>query len=178
MATKRDFLLECPVHQAVIDKAVDIIEFIGYFSKEEVLRYTGYSAMRESISWEHVRGIIQDVHKVELVPLAQHFFNNMKSKKVTRDMRINESSRAIAGGNGKKTVGYASMTYENGIYGLRLLERKEAVAKGVIRVLDNTATTFNESNVVNDEGNVVRFVTTVRNASSDDVPMLDVVNRK
>jgi|SRR5215207_943646 len=113
--TKKKFIkyataTKCRIHLEIVHAAVDQLAHQGFFSKEEVLRVTGYDLFEDAIHWDHVRRMIEEQHKTDLMPLAQAFFNRKRKD----PSPIDEPGRYLAGGTGKKTAGFAMVSEDNG----------------------------------------------------------------
>jgi hypothetical protein len=129
--TKKKFIkyttaTKCHVHLAIADAAVKLLSKDGFFSKEEVLRVTGYALFEESVYWDHIRRMIEEQHKTDLMPLAQAFFNR-KRKDPTP---IENPGRYMAGGTGKKTAGFAIVSEDNGSFVRWSLEHARRCVEG------------------------------------------------
>jgi hypothetical protein len=116
----------CPVHTAIVNKAVEHLVDTGVFSKDLVVEGTGMGAVADSIRWDYVREFIIEDQGVELIPLALAFF--------TRHQKQEEHLRPekfLAQGYGKKTHGFAAVTKENDHLVIKRIEQRKALSNGV-----------------------------------------------
>ena len=73
-------------------------------------------------------------HGIELVPLAQRFFSSTRSER-EQQAAMGNLGRYIAGGHGKKTAGYANVTFEEGRLAVKRAERFKSMQNGVSKAL-------------------------------------------
>ncbi len=148
MATKylrREVARACPVHQMVLDRAMDDLAEYGYFSKQDVVKESGMIAMVDSIRWDYLAEFIREDGRCELVPLAARFW------KMKPTERLLFPERAIAGGHGKKTAGYALVTLDNGNLAIEQLERKRSVTNGVGQAFNKYRTELDQRNLLDED---------------------------
>jgi len=122
---RREVARKCPVHQAVLEEALIQLAEYGYFSKTDIIKDVGMVAMSESIRWDYISEFIKEDGSCELIPLARRFWN------MNPNQRIMEPEKAIAGGHGKKTAGYALVSVDGGALAIKRLEHKRGMANGV-----------------------------------------------
>ena len=67
---------------------------------------------------------IKDEQSCELIPLAARFWN------MTPVERIAHPEKALAGGHGAKTAGYALVNVDNGALAVQKLSQKRSMANG------------------------------------------------
>lgn len=115
----------CPVHQTLLELANDELADIGYFNKDDLLAKSRMSAMSASIRWDYLADFIKEDGGCELVPLAARFW------RMTPEDRIRKPEKALAGGHGKKTAGYALVSIDNSALAVKQLKRKRGMANGV-----------------------------------------------
>jgi len=116
----------CPVHTAVMNKAIEHLVHAGVFNKEAVIADTRLGAVADSIRWDYIREFIIEDQGVELIPLAQSYF--------TRHQRQDEHlkpERFIALGFGKKTHGFAAVTRANDHLVIKRIEQRKALSDGI-----------------------------------------------
>ena len=153
-----------------IVKAITEPDGIGYFVKEDVMVAAGIHAIdQDNINWEFILRHLKEHYDATLIPLAKHFFkthkvreyvtdangkttaHNYTSKPISKAIQEAQNNgdrpavkilagRALASGNGKKTVGYACVSLENAGLTIALLRRKDATANGVIDARNTFAT--------------------------------------
>ncbi len=115
---------KCPIHNAVALEAAAMLEASGYFAKQSVLDNLNYAAVEESIRWDYVRRMIDEDWEQEISPITQAGIREAK-----RGGEL--TGRHIAGGNGRKTYGYASIVEKNRKLVIARIEKKMAVSKGL-----------------------------------------------
>jgi len=118
----------CPIHQLVVSVATDFLLEKNYFSKREVIKKTGFSAIQDSIRWDYIAKMIEEEGgDVALVPVVPRFWNN------TEEQRQDEyhAQKCLAGGHGKKTEGYALICEGNRELMVAKLSRRRNIANGV-----------------------------------------------
>jgi hypothetical protein len=77
--------------------------------------------------------MIEEQEGVTLIPLAASYFKRHKWEEETR-----YPEKFVATGHGKKTVGYASATLENGHFIIHRLEQRTKIANGMIKSTNRT----------------------------------------
>lgn len=115
----------CPVHQALLELATDELADVGYFNKETLLEKSRMSAMASAVRWDYIADFIKEDGACELIPLAPRFW------KMSPEDRLMKPEKALAGGHGKKTAGYALVTEEHAALAVKQLSRKRQLANGV-----------------------------------------------
>ena len=123
---RRTDAMLCPVHNAILNKCADDLELSGRFKKEDVIDLLGFKAVAASIRWDYIVEFLREQQFVEVVPMAASFWKQHKKAD-----RVINPEKFMASGHGKKTVGYASVELDNGIYAIKKLEHKKAMANGV-----------------------------------------------
>jgi hypothetical protein len=130
---RREQAKACPVHKAVLEICLDELAEYGYFAKEDVIKQSGMIAVSESLRWDYLAEFIKSDGACELIPLAPRFW------KMKPQQRVLEPEKAIAGGHGKKTAGYAMVGVDGGALAVRRLEHKRNLANGVGKAFRNFA---------------------------------------
>lgn len=115
----------CPVHQTILELASDELADVGYFNKEQLLERARMSAMSSAIRWDYIADFIKEDGRCELIPLAPRFW------KMSPEDRMIKPEKALAGGHGKKTAGYALVSVEHSALAIKQLARKRGLANGV-----------------------------------------------
>jgi len=130
----------CPVHRDVIKECIKRLVEKGYFNKNSVLVATKFGAMEDSISWKHIANILRDPdgdYNVELVGLAQKFFSSTRAERLREAGGVDKNGNMmnlgpyLAGGHGKRTAGYATVTFEGGLLALKRAQRLNNKSNGV-----------------------------------------------
>ena len=116
----------CPVHMAVYNAALGQLVANGVFSKADVVDSLNFVAISDSIRWDYVREFIVEDQGVELIPLAQSFFNRHPKAEET----VNPA-KFLAQGYGKKTCGFAAVTTENDHLVIARIKQRHAISNGV-----------------------------------------------
>lgn len=115
---------KCPIHNAVALEAAAMLEASGYFAKQSVVDNLNYAAVEESIRWDYIRRMIDEDWKQEISPITLAGIREAK-----RGGEL--TGRHIAGGNGRKTYGYASIVEKNHKLVIARIQNKMAIARGV-----------------------------------------------
>jgi hypothetical protein len=123
---RKEVARECPVHMAVLETASRLLSENGYFSKEDVIEETRYAAIEDSIRWDYIVDFLTQEQGVELIPMAPRFFKRHQIQE-----RLVSPEKFIAGGHGKKTAGYCSITQNNGVFAIKILKNRKALTNGV-----------------------------------------------
>ena len=122
---------ECPIHSDILDQCKALLVEVGYFEKKDVLEALNFTAVESSIRWDYIAQFISDEHDIDIVPLAQRFFSRHPIAE-----RQTAPEKFIASGHGKKTVGYATVRLENGVFAIRQLKNKASRAKGMSKATE------------------------------------------
>ena len=115
----------CPVHQILLGMANDELADVGYFSKDALLEKARMSAMASAIRWDYIADFIKSDGNCELIPLAPRFW------RMSPEDRMMKPEKALAGGHGKKTAGYALVSVENSALAVKVLANKKSMVNGV-----------------------------------------------
>lgn len=149
----------CPVHSMIKDKANEMLAANGHFSKEVVLEELNLSTMEDSIRWDYIREFIEEDHGVNLVPLAARFFigkiktksgDNVSFISTAAERKVNPE-KYIAGGHGKKTHGYALVTFEQGVMAIACLKRYRGLSNGAGKAFRAYAISLEKKNLLEDK---------------------------
>ena len=123
---------KCIVHRMVKECCIEELHNKGYFRKEKILKDLGI-ASDEGLRWDYLREFIEDETKVELVGVAERFFQRQKEcdyddegNPITVQTHPN---RYIAGGSGRRTVGYASVVLYDGSFAVARIKTRVATTK-------------------------------------------------
>jgi len=116
--------LESPVYQAIIKTATEDLLARGVFSQAEVLDKTDLSVVEDSIRWDYVERMLEEMHHTELVWLRESYF-----KRHPKQEEQTIPGRYIAV-NRKQTIGYAIASLQNGHLVKHVLMKKQHVALG------------------------------------------------
>lgn len=130
---RKDDARKCPVHQAVIETAADELMEYGYFHKEDVIKSSGMFAVRAALRWDYISEFIKEDQDCELIPLSSSFWD------MTSQERMDAPEKALAGGHGAKTCGYALVGIDNGALAVRKLYQKRNMANGTGKAFRNFA---------------------------------------
>jgi hypothetical protein len=125
---------ESKVYREIVDECCYRLAEVGYFSKADVMDKTGYGAIDvEDIRWDYVKRIIEKEQSTELICLPSAFF---KRHPKTEEVRF--PARYLAHGHGKRAVGFAIVSRENGHLVMQHLNLKRAKAIGHVRSANET----------------------------------------
>jgi hypothetical protein len=132
----------------LIDKAKESLSTVGWFRNTDLLERAGYGVeLEDSVRWDYVARQIETELNVELIPLALKWFK-LRPKQRTlafdfenvpgamADERIELRTIAnsyIAGGNGRRAAGYASVDKGNKGLVIRKLELRGKMIQGQIK---------------------------------------------
>lgn len=150
---QRKTALICPIHTAVKERASELLEQRGFFEKDEVIKALNFGTVSDAIRWDYIAEFLADEQGIELVPMAQRFFDT--SKKVLRTKSVDilaAPSKFIAMGHGKKTMGYASVETHGGIFAVRVLTQRKALKNGVGEAYTNYLDKLRARNLLTSEG--------------------------
>lgn len=120
--------LASKVYRDIAADASDRLHDSGHFAKEDVLESTGYQVISDDIRWDYIKRMIEEQYDVELVPLAFAYFKRHSKKE---EMTV--PARFIATGYGKRTVGFALVSEQNGHLVLSHLDRKRGKIAGAVK---------------------------------------------
>jgi len=109
----------------LLEMANDELADVGYFRKDALLERARMSAMSSAIRWDYIADFVKEDGKCELIPLAARFW------RMSPEDRIVKPEKALAGGHGKKTAGYALVSVEHSALAVRQLKNKRSLANGV-----------------------------------------------
>lgn len=139
----------CPIHQAIQNKVIQLLNDKQYFSKEEVLIALSFEAVEDSIRWDYIVNAISIDNGVDLIPLAQRFFKPFNGKKkLTGKEQLERPEQCMATGHGKKTFGYCNMFLNGGIYAVQTKKYKESMRNGVQKAFENYVSKLTERNIL------------------------------
>ena len=108
------------IYQAIRDKADEYLKLNYCFRKSAVIADMKLEAFADSIRWDYIRDMLQDINKdVEIIPMAEAFFKTMIEvdgvrRKNTPELQKRLPERFIASGHGKKAAGYVLAVPHNG----------------------------------------------------------------
>ena len=122
---RKEVARKCAIHSAVIEKCAERLTSNAVFEKKEVINSLSFQAIESAIRWDYIAQFISEEQGIELIPMAQRFFNRHKASE-----REVAPEKFIAMGHGKKTVGYASVFLNDGVFALKKLENRKAMANG------------------------------------------------
>jgi len=124
---RRESARKCPAHQAILEEALDQLAEYGYFSKDDIVTAAGFPTQLSDsyLRWDYIIEFLKEDGDCELIPLAARFW------KMKPNQRMLEPEKAIAGGHGKKTAGYALVSVDNGALAVKRLAHKRSLANGV-----------------------------------------------
>lgn len=131
---------KCAIHQAVVSVMHDQLINTGACSKQEALDLSGFEFAEEYVRWDYVREFVQDQLGEEIIPVAARFW------KMTEKARREFPERALASGYGKKTAGFALVSWSPEI-AQKMLEHKERVRKGLTKSANKQAVTMKKNGV-------------------------------
>jgi len=152
---RREDAKSCPAHQAVIECGIDALAEYGYFSKEDVIKESGMFAVRSALRWDYIAEFIKDEQNCELIPLSAKFWN-MKPVE-----RIAHPEKALAGGHGAKTSGYALVSIDGGALAVQKLAQKRSMANGTGKAFREFADALVQRELL--EGNDQKLLESVKN---------------
>ena len=135
---RREKARACPIHKAVLEACGQALVDKGYFSKEDILEKLRFTAMAESIRWDYVAEWLtadDGDYAMEIIPLAPRFFNTPMKKRIEDGLPA--YGRYVAGGHGKRTAGYASVTLDGGKLAIKRAERFKSLKNGASTALEN-----------------------------------------
>jgi hypothetical protein len=142
---RREVAAKNAVYQAILEACSTRLAEIGYFSKDEILETTGMEAFDDSIRWDYIVDFLRHGQGVELVPMAQRFFNRHKASD-----RIHAPQLFIASGHGKKTMGYANVTIDGGVFAIKQLRDRKSLQNGVGKAYREYAERLHERQLIDD----------------------------
>ena len=128
---------KCAIHKMILEESGRRLVEDGYFNKAAVIDHLGLGAVEQSIRWDYIVQFISEEngdYAIELVPLAQRFFSD--PKRVRDATQVTSLGRYIAGGHGKKTAGYASVTFEGGRLAVIRAQRYKSLSNGTSKALN------------------------------------------
>ena len=143
----------CPVHSALFDRALDLLEDNGYFSKDEVTDACHFEAIADSIRWDYIKERIEETHGVNLLPVCSRFFRTHVEGKDggrirTADERKVSPGKYLAGGHGKKTAGYCNVTLDDGKLAIKKLMNAQGLRNGVSKAFKTYLEEYQKRGVV------------------------------
>jgi hypothetical protein len=130
----------CPIHQAVLEECGQQLVEKGYFNKANIIDKLKFQAVEDSIRWDYIAAFLSTPelgHDFQLVPLAQRFFKSTKAERERAAKEVDAKGRPVnfgqylAGGHGKKTAGYARVTFEGGLLALKKAQNYAGMRNGV-----------------------------------------------
>lgn len=142
---KKSTARRCPIHQSILEECGKSLAEKGYFNKKTVIDSLNYQAVEESVRWDYLSDFLSDPsgdHSIELVPLAQKFFSSTRAERLRDSEGVDAKGNLLnlgpylAGGHGKKTAGYASVTFEGGLLALKRAQRFRGQSNGVGRAFN------------------------------------------
>jgi len=143
---RREVAAKNAVYQAILEACTKRLAEVGYFSKEEVLQDTGMEAFDDSIRWDYVVDFLRSGQGVELIPMAQRFFTRHKAAD-----RRHAPQMFIATGHGKKTMGYANVTIDGGVFAIKQLQNRKSMQNGVGKAFTNYAEKLHQRSLIGDD---------------------------
>jgi len=152
---RREDAKSCPAHQAVMECAADELAEYGYFSKDDVIKESGMFAVRSALRWDYIAEFIKDEQNCELIPLSPKFWN------MTPDERIAHPEKALAGGHGAKTSGYALVSVDGGALAVQKLSQRRSMANGTGKAFRTFADALVQRDLL--EGSDQRLLESVQN---------------
>ena len=123
---RREVARSCPIHSVVLDKCSDALADFGVFEKKDIIDGLNFSAIEGAIRWDYISEFLAEDQGIELVPLAQRYFTRHPKAE-----RAVAPEKFIAMGHGKKTMGYACVELEGGVFAVKRLQTKKALSNGV-----------------------------------------------
>lgn len=114
-----DKAVQSKVYSEIVQECEIKLEDKGYFAKIDVIDGAGYDAIADDIRWDYVRRMIEERHETELIPLAPSYF-----KRHRRDEEKQFTEKFVARGNGRRTVGYANASEQNGHFVIHRIKIK------------------------------------------------------
>ena len=155
---RREIAIACPVHQAVLAKCADDLELSGRFKKDDVVKTLGFQAMESAIRWDYIVEFLREQQSVEVVPMAEAFWKQHK-----KSDRAIKPEKFMASGHGKKTVGYASVEMDGGVFALKKLKYKRTMANGTGEAFKTYAEKLRLRNIGIEEGSLAGALLTREN---------------
>jgi len=141
---RREKARKCPVHTTILEVATTQLAEFGYFSKGDVLRENSLEAMEPAVRWDYIREFIEADYGIELVPLAQRFFDTVGKETHRRGGFTVETAvhralypqKYVAAGHGKRTAGYCNADFDNGRFAVVRLQHKREMLNGVAKAFN------------------------------------------
>jgi len=129
---RREKVRLCVIHQALHQAGLTRFGADGFFAHDDVMDDAGFHGIsKDSIRWDYLREWWQEVVGFELVPLSKEWFMSVRARKA-KGIPPPEIApqKYVAIGNGKATVGYASVALCEGKLAICKFQQKVAVATG------------------------------------------------
>jgi len=123
---RREVARSCPIHSVVLDKCSDALADFGVFEKKDIIESLTFAAIEGAIRWDYISEFLAEDQGIELVPMAQRYFTRHPKAE-----RAVAPEKFIAMGHGKKTMGYACVELEGGVFAIKRLQTKKAQSNGV-----------------------------------------------
>jgi hypothetical protein len=139
---RRTVAEQSKIYQAIKDRAAEYLVLHTCFRKSAVIADLNLEAFADSIRWDYIRDMLQDIHKdVEIIPMAEAFFKGYievdgVKRQNTPALQKRLPERFIASGHGKKAAGYVLAVPDNGHFVLKVMSHKNAVATGTRKAAD------------------------------------------
>jgi hypothetical protein len=121
------------VYREIVDECVVRLNDHGTCIKQDVLDRTGYDAVSDDLRWDYIRRMIETSYDTELIPLAPSFM-----KRHRKQEEITFTERFVARGNGRRTIGYANASQQNGHFVIHRMMMKTKMAKGFTESAERT----------------------------------------
>jgi len=149
---RRDKAILNKVYIDIKNKCMEYLNDKRMFKKQWILKDLSMEVFADSIRWDYIAEWIEKDGDCELAPLAEAFFKSRTIKDERQKLLPigSEDSKAlsresiaekvpgkfVASGHGKKTVGYASVTFANGALHLERLKTRKALSIGLTKSAD------------------------------------------
>jgi len=124
--------ISSPGYVKILHACRDELAKHGRFEKDDIIERVEMKYLDGDIRWDYVIKWLEEKLETKLIAMSGAYFRRHK-----RDQEIHVPAKFMAAGNGRKAVGFVSVTKESGHFVLHKLKVDRAKIHGLVRGFKN-----------------------------------------